>query len=813
MALSLTLDPAEKVLAEAGFHQHLSAFELIRMSQAGDPTSPLWAAPDTGVIMLRPQQISPNWLNSADQVASVIRITDLVVSATDAGNKTIFEELGFGNVNNPYIYHAPVGFPGTPSAGPPLPGSPPSIVGAPIGGNIGPGLVTISNETEVPFSTYSAPDAPVGSIADGRVLCYTKDPLPANAALYFRWYGPDPRIGHETRYMFFVGQLAIEVLNDVVMIHTDVSAHGDRSAFSRIFSKTLFNPGDFSPGTEFSWLSTLRSADSLPQDRGLLFIPYFRNRVLLVASNGAAISVKVKETPVPAKVGDDHAWEITRSDILAVWCITPAPGRFQLQRVRYANGPSTLQLPFVKIDYTPVNPPTVTAFKDEEHGTSINGTVSDPPNYSLRFNDLNACPPATTGAGDQSRTYGVTLTFNGEATHRWTPFFYGLTFDAPSTLADVTTTPTTVGDLGGTVSLQNALVAWGDRPGDGRAEVNLLDFPPTYPLASYYYRTELPLKLVQDGTTAFFGRTDRIITHPFGETNRVRSVQMIAVDRWKQLSRQPLRDQANKYGQGHISVVLDVVRQAGIDTTAAETPPLNATYNTPLGGLDSSIPYTEEQAKQVRAMWDPRPDDTAASYVTRIAELFSGWDIGFRGTGEFFYLPKDYQATVSLRFFHSAAERAAAAVIDPTVANNPLVRSPVEFDPQPPEANVVVVFGASDSQGKVLQSSVWIDWASLKNPLAVNYLGYWKAETPRLPWALSCAELNRVARNVFQEVRRRRRRISFESDFIPTLKIGQILEVGTYGQARLKSVKAEYINGSWNPATYECEIVEAGYNT
>lgn len=838
MSITLTADYAEKVILEPGYHKGIGSEEVGLSGEMSVPstTPTLWRTPDTGVLMLAPLNIKPYWLNSPDQVASIIRASDMVVNTTDTTNNVIYEENAFGNPNNFYIYHAPAGPTGAPfmpapgarsaprgAPGLPAPGAPPSIVGAPYGGDLAGGLVSIENEHEVPFSTFSAPATPTGSVADGKLIAYTKDPLPANQAFYFRWFQPDTHIGYQTRYIFYFGQLALEVLGPWVFLYDDISEAGDRSSYGRIGSFPVFSAGIGvgTPGNALAHNGLFQSMEGQAHERSLLIIPYFRNRLFLMGSAGHAIagafSPRVRQFPKRVDASD-HVFEITKEATVGVWVMTPAPGRFQLQKVRYATGPGTIEIPPIVLDYTPAVAPTVNGFTDEDHSTDITGTVSNPPIYSLRFNDLYACPPAAMMTGmDETQSFGVQLTFTGESTHRWTPFFYGLTFDAPTVLQNTTTTPMSVVDTGTpATNLLSAMVSLGEKPGDGRMEAMVLDESP-YAFAPYYYRSAMPVQLLFGATKAFTGLSDMHEVSPMHEVLRPRHVKIPASDRWKQLSGFTLRDQASKSGIGHITTVLNIANQAGIDTSTAEYPTPLSSYDTPLGLLDSSVdssdPPTMEQLQQIHGFWKPHVDDTAAEFILRIAKLFSGWDVGFRADGTLYYLPRDYFTAVAYRFFFSRAAAVAASISvpDPALATNSLARNVLTLETEEPEANAVQVIGAAESDGRIMRSSIFVDWASIRNPNVQNYLGRFKPVVITAPRALSCTELNRVARVVFDAVRRRHRRISFESDYIAGLKIGQVVEVGTDGNYRIKKIKAEYSRPNWSATTYEAELVEAGY--
>jgi hypothetical protein len=817
-ALTLTLDPALRQIEEPGYRQYFSAQ---RIRETGRPSSAednkrIFADPVTGTLMLYPENLREDWLNTPAQLTSIIRLSSMVIHPDDSTNRTIFEEVAFGNPDNYYVYHSPVGFPGFPSA-PRPPGAGPSLTGAPIGDGIGPGLVTIEEQTLAPINTYTDPETPVGDVTTGRVIAYTEERLPVNAPLMFRWAQPHAQIGHQCRYVVFLGQLAIEVLANAVTIYRDVSSAGDRSVFERIWAKEMFGNADVKGF--FSSFGISFASESPAQDRYIVIIPYFRNRILLLASNTSAYSIPIKGEPraAPGQVltgppTDAYSFEVTRSDTVAVWCVTPAPGRFQLQRLYYDHEdgvPVRVHLPPVTMDYTPAVAPTVSLNIDQDRGTSIDTNISFPASYSFPVNDLSRCPAPVTAATSGTRSYGVVLNFHGESSHRWTPFFYGLQFASPTTFRNNPATPLTVLDTGaGTANIQEGFVSWGDDPGDGRMECTLIDESP-YALAGYYYRAGLLVQLAEAGVPMFTGFAEAPEVIPLHETARPRVIQLIAVDRWKQLVDTYLRDQSDYTGTGHISAVLSIAQQAGIDTVGAEVPSLTNATNTPLGGLTPATTSPKNEARLLNPGWKPQHGDTAADFILRIARQFSGWDVGFRPNGTFYYLPRDWFTALTLRFFHSTAARTAAGA---GFENNPLVRDPVEFRTVEPEANVVFAVGGSDKDGTAMFSSLFVDIASIENPNVVNYMGVRKVLPPiELPGVYTCEELNRIARVVFDQVRRRRRFISFQSDFLPGLKLGQRVEVGTYGTGRLRSVKADLERSNWHDATYIVEIDERGY--
>src|SRR5213079_1272707 len=79
------------------------------------------------------------------------------------------------------------------------------------------------------------------------------------------------------------------------------------------------------------------------EDRSLMVIPYHRNKVLILASTGASITLRVRSDPQLLLGGDDY--DITHGDFIYVWALTGVPGRFQIQKIKYEPGPAVLNLP------------------------------------------------------------------------------------------------------------------------------------------------------------------------------------------------------------------------------------------------------------------------------------------------------------------------------------------------------------------------------------------------------------------------------------------------------------------------------------
>jgi hypothetical protein len=807
MSLSLVLDAATPQLIERGFYRFYPTRELSEKGNPSDDDSAkdIFRDDATKTLMLMPLQLQPDFLNTTRQLPSIIRLDDLQVYSGNLTDNKIFE-APLGNNANPYIFHEPAGptsfFPATSG---PFPGDAPSLTSVPLPYDGAPSLIEAPGQFrgtvyEVPATmpTAASPPAPtsIGDTTDGKWLFHSKARLEANQALFFRWHHPDPRAGFPITYIFMIGQYCLRVKDILIEVFRDDSAHGDRSSWKFVQKCPLWSVRDLNLGVG-SLVAMPTAADMTAHDRSLLWLPFRRHQVLLRANTGQWALLTVR--PVAQRLADDSDWDITREDNLAIWVMTPSPGRIQIHKVAYSTNTVKVQSPTTTIDYTPSVAPTVTITKDSDHGSTLTATRSQPPSYTLPENDSSSCPAATTGATDQTRTYGVELSFHS-ADGRHTPYFYGFSIEAGRTFGTRATTPFTVGSSSSAAyHLDSAELTLGLTPGSGRLTAKLTDHTP-FTLGPYYYRTAMPVQLLSGSTVLFSGWTEPNEVAPLKETTATsRQITFSALDRWKQLTRTILRDQKDWANTGHIEVVKIILEQGGVDCTDLVTPPytpgVKGTYNTPLG---LGGPTIEQETGNVKAGFKPGATETAAQFVQKIAEVFSGWDIGFYSTGVPFYLPRDW-FTASSVTFNSA-----------TTGGAPNFRH-ATWRTIEPEANAVIVIGGNPINGDQQSSARWIDWASVLNPLVTNYLGRIQTETVFLPGTYTCQQLNWVARRIFQRVRRRRYTIEFDADFVEGLEVGYVCTVGSYGNYRITAITAQLQHGSVTSAHYTGEFVESGF--
>lgn len=842
MALTLTLDAPHQLLTEPGFWRRITSDPLARQGQPSGVDAPkaVWVTPQLPTFMLQPLQLRQDWLNTTNQLDSILRLSQFVVNATDAANLSIYEHAAQANLANPYIWHVPVGpsgsFPGMALPPGEVPGSPPSVIGVPYPAS----FTDIDSLTAVPHTVYqmpatlpapppAAPPTPtvLGGTADGRFLVHTKDRLADNQGLLLRWFHPQDLLGFPSVYCFFIGQFALVLKNYGLEMYRDVSPGGDRTAWKKVKSAPLYGErggldtpgGSFAPFGLYEPYWKTGPGDSTAGERSLLWLPFRRNQVLLYAGPTGRSSVfQVNARPV--RLPDNSDWAIVRSDVLVVWALTPVPGRFQVQKLKYVTGDVVVHAPTFTLDYTPTNPVTITLDGDHDRATGLSAALSQPPSYTLPTNDASDCPSATTGSSDQSRTYGVDVTLAASSDGRWSPALYAFTAAADPKFAAATTTPHDVTDKNPGAVLTSLRLSCGQEPGEGRARVEVWD-PQPYALSAWYYRTGLPVQ-VKQGTTALFTGTaepqelivPRIAQSPAVATDVPRRLPYQAVDYWRQLKETYPRNRQDWTGTGHITCVLQNAKQAGIDVTGADTPPINtpalaAQWDTPLGGPPEEK-STAQMAHDLQGGWTPQQKESVGDFVQRIARWFSGWEVGFYPDGKLFYRPRDFYTAVEATFYRNAAE--ASGDGQPSA---PLLRGPVSFVTEEPEANVVAVFGTDAQSGQPARSPVFVDWASIRNPAKVNYLGRWKPLPVQAVGVYTCKQLTWMARKVWDRTRRRVLAAQFTADFVPALRVGHVcrlaLGASGYGNYRVRSYEVEMTDLHWHACRYEAVLLETGF--
>lgn len=830
MALSAVLDYASKVVVEPGYDRTVTAAEIADNSDPDDQH--VWADPILSTVMLKPKQLDPSWIGTSQQLDSIIRKADLVIHTDDDTNRRIVE-AALGNNADPWIWIKTPPFPAGFFPSMAGPGGPP---GAP------PPLTGLSGEpdfSDIPLTSFhpheifeepatlppaETPPAPVqtGDYDDAKVPARTKLKLDANQALFFRWHQPPGLMGNQTTYVFHVGQFALHVRDVTIQVWEDTSPHGDRSVGTKRLGYPLWAYQTEAEEKRARMMNSTSRWDLVAHDRWLLWLPFHRNKVLLLSNMGRAVLLWTRPDNMVRRNSGDTDWVNVRSDTVIVKVLCPVFTRFQIQKVKYSEE-GTVSGPVSVLPYLPATTPTLAVVKDEDNGSQITETRSQPPSYSRLRRAEDDCVETETPPDWLVSQHGVKFTLESPAGRRWTPFLYGYQFHAPRILGDSAPSPLTVNDTGSGTRLLEAEFGTEAKPGSGRGKLEILDVKPgvnPFPLEDHYYRSGVPIQVKEDADILFTGWSEPIEVTPLNEsTDKPRRITIPIIDGWKLLSRTYINERRDWQGVGHIRAVIEVTARAGLNhsivpivgggftVTGAETPTINTTaldrrWNTPLGGDELLV----TRSGSTNSPWVTRSTDTVASYVQRVAKIFSGWDLGFRADGTFYYLPRDWFTTPELTFY--ASDEARDDAMDPDA---PLFRDPVTFTTEEPEANVILVRSGKATDGTATYSPVMVDWASIKNPDVVNYLGQWRAEVIEVAGGMSCPQLIWMARTIWEQTRRRFINARWEGDYRDSLKVGHVVTLGTYGDYRLTQIRVEARRVGWRPATYEGTFLDAGH--
>ncbi len=834
--VQLVLDAPLQQGAEPGFGREIRTRDIAAFAHALDDVDDngsvklVWADPRTHTVMLRPRQLDPTWLDSTQQIPWIIRLAQLNVFASDITDGIIAEHAAFGNTASPWIYHTQTSasdyYPAAPT---PFPGAGPDIMHGIVPG-VDPGAVSIGTvehtggyalPATVPPPPPAAPPTPDHSVttATGKFPFQTVETLGPNQGLFIRWLNALDSLGFPARYRFYVGQFCIAIQGNTIQILQDISPHGDRSLWKHVdkFSFLSHSPAGLDPDSIANNFQPLITPGdrTYPQQRWLMWLPFRRHQILLYTSSGRSKVIQVR--PVPKRLPDDSDWDIVRADKLLVWFLVPHWGRVQIQKLAFSHLAPTINLPPIVLDFVPGGPPNTFLTADQDHGTSIAITQTTPASYVLPINNANDCPNIPAGiASIQARQFGHTMVlhsspavFNTDAA--WTPFFYSLKITRDPVLIPATTTPTLVG---GTTANPPAgadiLISEfsnGLKPGEGQAEIEVADHPP-YALQNLYYRGGNPVQIKRDGQVIFTGYTLAPGVEPLKQTNTLaRRVKFTAADRWYQMTRTFLRDNRDWSGVSHLKAVKTVMQEAGVDTTGMDLPPDTPQNNQVLGIAGPADLTNMELDGRTNGPWQPRPSETAASFVERIAKHFSNYIVGFHGDGTPFYIPRYFYTASELTLYESKA--AATAAGSP---NAPLLRRHM-FTTILPEAIIILVKAINVQTGAPRFSSLWVDWAAIKNKNVVNFLGWPKTEVVTIWGSYSCQGINWAARKIWDLTRRRFIRVKFECDYDPLIRVGHCLTLHNYGLYRVQSYATHLrkSTAALHLMSVDAEFVERGY--
>ncbi len=793
--------------------------------------------------MLKPEQLDHGWLNTSEQLPYIIRLADFQANPANVSSVKLFEANLDQNPNNPFIHHTPLS-PLSPIVWVNAPEQLPHIP------DIEPQAQDSSLLTAAPHARRE--DFPGVVASNMQVVCWSKSDIPWNMPLYFRWLVPASAVGHQALFDFWIGQFVLRCGPATVEVFKNTAAQSSAAPnWESLARLNLFGGGNALPSTSvFSNITSPVAVEYERHLRGLLWLPYRRNYIYLEATTGAFGVVKSRPFPVSNGLsGAQKDWAIVPAGRLAVAGLTPGPGLFQIQRLKFATGPCLFNLePFV-IDYAPTVSPANNWLVDDrdtpQGSTCTHTTPTASVIYTFHYNMLDKCDPAMPiPVDDQTRTYQsvYTLTPGSDpddgSRKTYTPMLYGVEARVPG--ASLNWPAAALSILDRTTARPSAAIRKAEYSASigspGRFSADVTDVGAS--LAAYYSRSDFPLAFSDTNgdvphpanwTTLWLGVADPVETRETRlDATAPREMRVVGVDFWKWLNETPMRDNRDWTGFGHIYVIQSILKQVGLPVAGWDGPAPGTLiqkdvdgqvrdyfvgdaggFDDPLGGppgfdLETATGTNPATGSNpVKSVWRPltQPPDSYGSFIKRIAEKWSAWDHGFHPDGTFYYHRWDYYSASEVLFRK-----------DQTHAAPRYFRGSVRYEALYPDANSVALTAATP-EGNVVTSSVFIDKASIANPAAVNFIGRERALYVALPGAISCPALNKAARSVFERARRRRLRVHFQGTYVPGLKLGHCHQLeGISGVWRLQSVRASYERPNWNVADYESEKVEQGFN-
>src|SRR5207253_685070 len=256
------------------------------------------------------------------------------------------------------------------------------------------------------------------------------------------------------------------------------------------------------------------------------------------------------------------------------------PGFFQVQKVKFADGPGKFNLePFVT-DYLASPAPANNWLVDNgdvANGAAISHTTpSAPVAYTYLVNDIDHCSPVLKDpTTDQTRVYGAVYTLtpgtdptNG-ALKTYTPMHYSVEARVPKVTQIWPKSALSIQDLSlaspSARTKRAEITTQVNEPGHFLAEVEDLGAS----LGAYYFRSEFPLEFSDSNgtpgnpalwTSLWLGIADPVDTRERRlDTAAPRELRVGGTDFWKWLNETPMRDQRDWTGFGHIYVLQQIL--------------------------------------------------------------------------------------------------------------------------------------------------------------------------------------------------------------------------------------------------------------
>lgn len=301
-------------------------------------------------------------------------------------------------------------------------------------------------------------------------------------------------------------------------------------------------------------------------------------------------------------------------------------------------------------------------------------------------------------------------------------------------------------------------------------------------LDSYRDRANLPVQLRVAGNLRFVGVSDV----PQALLGRPEWLEVQCVDRWRKLQNALLTDAETYDGQSHTEVVTKVCQRAGLPEDELD-----------IAGDDYPLPESEDSSP----LWQPQNGQSAADFILMVRDNFSGWRVGFKSDGKFFYQPVP-TSTDPEAFFHSATQ-AAEEGGGASAHHYPIYGLHRVVD-QSQHRNEIWVVGEDQATGEVLAAN-YTDFSSMNDPTYRFYVGERRVLVYIDPALNTQAAVNWVCRTLADRYARFRIYAAFESEFDGVLVPGDAIQVDGTGY-RIRSMQSRFAEGQ-SRTWYEVEQI------
>lgn len=537
---------------------------------------------------------------------------------------------------------------------------------------------------------------------------------------------------------------------------------------------------------EWSLLQAMRFAGPAEQHgEGLsvLVLPVLGNRLHFYFSSLRFVDVSAESQRLPSPRSSHYAYRLPRSQehwdsSARVWRVVDegpvrvavSPGRryfLQVGKVRFATGQHTVYL----------GPDDLGAPLAKQPAITLHGYL--PGDAHMEGLVLDADTGGVFSVGESTKPQPRIL-LTGATSGPWSPELHAVTLAFAPRLATVERQAV---DVGGEVL--SASLRLSD---DLRAQT--LQVTARDPDGDHWglpLRAGLPCRLSLAGTALFYGAVVSVASRPglFGST-----VTLLSRDGWNRLESVQAAPSPAFDGWVHTDAVRYLLGRAGVADDEMDITEGDGTL--PGGGQRDDEPDAIPLSPSVNDWrFCAKPGDTVADMLRLIATQFSGWTLR-HDAGTWRYRPRPQGQEPELTLFARTADYVASSEPD----ERKLRALTLRLIAEPPEFNVLYVYGADGSRDAQRVMTYERNLASIQNPDSQDYLGRAIEAHRTASWATTVEACARVSRLLMSEKGRSRAECEFVCEWRSAVLPGALVSVigvdgEELGEYRLTDVRIE----------------------